>query len=94
MKDPKFRHYIKINVPTTEEEYVRGNGEGMWALTDDSGKRAYDEDAESGEYEVIIDNDSFFWEGLEHGQLMPVEMRGVHRPIVPYNWLFAIFGKC
>lgn len=90
----KKEFYIKINVPTTEEEYLSGNGEGMWALADEKTKRAYDEDAASGEYEVILDNNSFFWDGLEHGQLVPIEMRGEARPVVPYNWLFAIFGTC
>lgn len=89
-----MEHFIKINVPESEADYLSGNGEGMWAKADDATKKAYDMDAAEGEYEVVIDNDSFFWDGLEHGQLVPIEMRGENRPVVPYNWLFAMFGNC
>ena len=87
------RYYIKINVPETEEDYLRGNGEGMWALVDEETKKAHDDDnVTGGGYQAELDNDSFYWPGLEHGQIVPIEMRGDKRPVVPYNWVFAIFG--
>ena len=86
--------YIKVNLPESEEDYLIGTGEGCWAIADKAAKRAYDEDADSGEYSVTLDNDSICWEGLIHGTVVPIEMRGDKRPVVPYNWLFARFGKC
>lgn len=87
-----MKNFIKVNVPLTEEDYLHGNGEGMWAIVDDETKKAYDEDVISGTYEATLDNDSLYWAGLEHGQVVPIEMRGEYKPVVPYNWLFAMFG--
>ena len=89
-----MKHYIKVNLPESEEDYLAGYGEGMWAKVDDKTLEAYNSDAVGEGFEAILDNDSFYWDGLEHGQIAPIEMRGDKRPVVPYNWLFAIFGKC
>ena len=85
-------NYIKVNLPESEEDYRRGSGEGVWAVIDDATLEAYNREDFSEGYTAIVDNDSFSWPGLEHGQVAPIEMRGDKRPVVPYNWLFAIFG--
>ena len=76
----------KINLPKTEEDYARGNGEGCYALFDDKESDMYDSDAR-GKGEVILDNDSVYYPKLKHGTKVPVEYRGENRPVVPLSWL-------
>ena len=84
---------IKINLPTTEDESRTGNGEGVFVLVDDDVKRAYDNDEEGTEYRGILDNDSWSYPGLIHGEEIPIEMRGSSRPVVPYKWLLDRYGE-
>lgn len=79
--------HIQANLPTSAEAYERGNGEGVWCLVDMDTKEAYDTDATGGGYSGILDNDSWEWRGLEHGVVVPLEMRGEYRPVVPFEWL-------
>ena len=79
--------YIKVNLPGSKEGYKTGNGEGVWVLVSKQVKAAYDQDAAGGYYFGIIDNDSCYWPGLDHGAAIPFEMRGKNRPVVPYEWL-------
>ena len=81
------RIHRKVNLPNSAEAYERGNGEGVFVLVDAETKRDYDANAEGGEYEGILDNDSWYWRGLDHGEVVPFEMRGEFRPVVPYEWL-------
>lgn len=80
--------YIKVNLPGSQESYTTGNGEGVWVLVSEQVKAAYDRDAEGGYYFGILDNDSCYWPGLNHGAAIPFEMRGKNRPVVPYEWLY------
>ena len=77
---------FKVNIPNTEEEYFKGNGEGCFALFNDEEADMYEMDAR-GKGEVILDNDSLNYPKLKHGTKVPVEYRGENRPVVPYNWL-------
>lgn len=82
-----YVHSIKANLPSTEAEYVEGNGEGCFFLIDDKAKKAYDTDEEGTVYEGILDNDSMYYPGLLHGTKVPLEMRGELRPVVPISFL-------
>ena len=77
--------YIKVNFPLTEEDYINGNGEGMWVLVDHDTKKAHDEDAIGGRYYGILGNDSLSYPGLEAGTVFPFEMRGENRPVADYH---------
>lgn len=77
---------FKVNLPDTEEEYAKGNGEGCFALFDDKEADLYEMDA-NGTGEVILDNDSIYYPKLKHGTKVPIEYRGNNRPVVPYSWL-------
>ena len=77
--------YIKVNFPLTEEDYISGNGEGMWVLVDHDTKKAHDEDAVGGRYYGILDNDSLYYPGLESGTVFPVELRGQYRPVADFH---------
>ena len=80
---------IKINLPQTEEDYLAGNGEGVWMLVDSETKKAYDEDAKGGRYVGILDNDSLYFPNLVHGKLIPFEMRGQDRPVAIFPEFFS-----
>ena len=84
MKEPNF---IKVNLPPTMEDYERGSGEGCFFIVDDRTKAAHDLDATGGEFFGILDNNSLYYKGLEHGERLPIEMRGKQRPIVPIEAL-------
>lgn len=83
----KCTEYIKVNLPDSKDSYTTGNGEGVWVLVSKQVKAAYDQDAEGGYCFGILDNDSCYWPGLNHGAAIPFEMRGKNRPVVPYEWL-------
>lgn len=85
--------HIKVNLPDSEEKYAHGVGEGVWCMVDEETKRAHDENETGGGHYAILDNDSLYWHGLEHGERMPIELRGEFRPVVPYSWLLAHFEK-
>ena len=83
----KCTEYIKVNLPASSEAYESGNGEGVWVLVDPRTKKAYDSDATGGVYFGILDNDSVYYPGLNHGEPIPFEMRGDKRPVTPIAWL-------
>lgn len=83
----KRDNYIKVNLPADRESYESGNGEGVWVLVDDATKAAHDADVPSGTFHGTLDNDSWYWPGLSHGDEIIFEMRGENRPVVPFDWL-------
>ena len=85
--------HIKVNLPSNEESYKLGNGEGCWVLVEENVKRAHDTDEKGTNYVGILDNDSFYYPGLYAGKEIPIEMRGTYRPVVPYSWLLKNYGE-
>lgn len=81
--------HIKANLPANAADYETGNGEGVFILVDAATKEAHDSDATGAGYTGILDNDSFYYKGLLHGVIVPLEMRGVNRPVVPFEWLIT-----
>ena len=80
-------NYIKANLPATEEDYKQGYGEGVFIIVTPEIKEAYNNDESGTTYNGILDNDSIYYIGLEHGEQIPFEMRGELRPVVPFTWL-------
>lgn len=72
--------HIKVNLPGSKADESTGNGEGVWVLVNKPVKEDYDADARGGFYFGILDNDSCYWPGLNHGAVIPFEMRGDKRP--------------
>ncbi|RKI66759.1 hypothetical protein D7V91_11700 [bacterium 1xD42-67] len=89
MDKSQMTEYIKINFPLNETDYLMGNGEGMWLKVDPTTKAAYDADASGGHYVGILDNDSVYFPGLNHGECIPFEMRGVYRPVADFPGLLS-----
>ena len=84
MDKEHMTEHIKVNLPLTEQDYLAGNGEGVWVLVDPKTKRAHDEDATGGGYVGILDNDSCYYPGLNAGELIPFELRGIFRPVANF----------
>jgi len=82
-------NHIKVNFPDSQEAYECGSGEGMFVIVDDETKAAHDADVSGGTWRGTLDNDSWYWKGLEHGATVTFEMRGDKRPVVPFEWLAA-----
>lgn len=79
--------YIKVNIPLTEENYLSGNGEGVWVEVDEATREAYDKDATGAGYKGILANDSLYYPGLGCGDVVEFEMRGECRPVVSLAFL-------
>lgn len=90
-----MENFIQVNLPPTEQDYLSGSGEGCWFIVDDETKAAYDRNEQStGKlYEGTLDNDSIYYPTLNHGERLPIEMRGDKRPVVPYSYLLQHYGK-
>lgn len=84
MDTSKMDRPIMVNFPLTAEDFASGNGEGVWVKVDAETKAVYDADASGGQYVGVLDNDSFYYPGLNHGALIPFEMRGEYRPVADF----------
>ncbi len=89
--EARFKHSVKVILPTSPQSYDDGIGEGIWAIVDDRAKTAYDLDATAAGFDCVLDNASCYWIGLYPGEVMPLEMRGDKRPVVPFDWLSERF---
>lgn len=78
------KKYIQVNLPLTEQEYLSGNGEGVWLEVDEETRKAYDAGTIGGGYSGILSNDSLYYPGLKCGTIIPFEMRGEFRPVADY----------
>lgn len=85
MDKSKMTEYIKVNFPLTAEDFATGNGEGMWVLVDKETKEAHDKDVSGGEWVGILDNDSVYFPGLNHGEVVRFEMRRWKRPVAIFD---------
>lgn len=83
------KKYVKVNIPLTEQDYISGNGEGVWVEVDEATRRAYDEDVAGKGFSGILSNDSLYYPGLMCGEEIPFEMRGTNRPVVDYYEFLA-----
>ncbi len=77
--------YIKVNLPRTHEDFVRGNGEGIWVEVDYDTKRAHDNDHTGGLFVGVLANDSLYYPTLSCGTPLPFTMRGCNRPVADFN---------
>jgi|GEM_PF-4032941 len=83
----KYGH-IKVNLPSTLNDYHNGNGEGMFAVvTNPEDKAKYDADCTSGLFIAILDNDSIYYPHLNAGTPVVCEYRGKNRPTACWNLL-------
>lgn len=89
----KEENYIKVNLPSTQEDYESGRGEGCWFTVTDEVYKDYENDRTSGNFVGTLENDSFYYQGLMCGKECPIEFRGKNRPVVPLKWLNENYGQ-
>ena len=85
---------IKVNLPEDESTYLSGNGEGVFAEISAEDYEKYAADCYLEVFDATIANDSIYYPGLVCGMKIPIETRGKHRPVVPYEWLAEHYGEC
>lgn len=76
---------LRAFIPLTEKEYKKGYGEGCYFIVSAEVKAAYDKEETGTTYKGILDTDSMHYPELKQGQELPLEMRGIDSPIVPYK---------
>lgn len=86
------RKLFKVNLPQTFDDYLSGNGEGMWACCSEKDQAKIDEDVAEGIIFVKLLNDSIYYPELEYGTIIPVELRGECRPVAIWDELDAKYS--
>lgn len=90
VKDELF----KINLPFTETEYESGNGEGVWAITDNASLEIINDIKSINDFVLVrILNDSIYYNDLKFGDYIIVETRGEKRPVANYEILNSNYNK-
>lgn len=87
ISDPQRK--IKINLPYSRETYKTANGEGVWCyIISPEDMETYLDDTKAGRLiNGVLLNDSLYFPELKHKSLVPVELRGAKRPVVPLEFL-------
>jgi len=93
MDKASMTEYIKVNLPPSEADYLRGNGEGVWVLVDSATKTDYNQDVSGKGYVGILDNDSLYYPELKAGDLLLFEMRGGYRPVAAFYEFLSQLAK-
>lgn len=83
----KAVHDIKVNIPTSEENFKSGFGEGVWVLVEPEVHEKYNSDVKGEVCWGILDNNSCYYKGLDAGTEIPFELRGDLRPVVLLDFL-------
>ena len=91
MTDPK--KFIRVNLPLTEQDYLSGNGEGVWVKVDESTRAAYDANLTGPGYCGVLDNDSLYYPRLACGAPIPFELRGQLRPVADFPGFLCFLPK-
>ena len=84
---PSNKDYIKVNLPSSEKDYISGNGEGVWVKVEKGVWLMHDNDSDGAICEGILDNDSWYFPWLKAGTKIKFETRGEYRPVVPWTWI-------
>ena len=75
-------HYIKVNLPSTQEDFINGNGECCFVLVDDETFKAWEDDNNTGgTYLGTLDNDSLYYPSMKAGDEIKFELRGENIPV-------------
>jgi hypothetical protein len=84
---------FKLNLPSSRENFESGNGEGVWACTDNPTLERLNKDGTGGIYFARVLNDSVYYPTLKCDTIVAMEMRGDKRPVALYDELIEKFGK-
>lgn len=84
---------FKVNLPSCAEDYLNGNGEGVWCCIHPQISEDELNNSEGTILFVKILNDSLYYDGLKYGDLIPVVPREGNRPVALLDELVAKYGK-
>lgn len=84
---------FKVNLPSCAEDYLNGNGEGVWCCIHPDLSEDDISNSDGVIFFVKILNDSLYYKDLNFGALIPVESRGNNRPVALLDELVAKYGK-
>ena len=90
----KIEDMFRVNLPSTQKEYENGSGEYVWACTDEDTLKAYREHTQDGIYFVKILSASSYYPSLKSETIIPIEMRGINRPVALYKELIDKYKEC
>lgn len=80
--------YFKLNLPNTVDEFISGNGEGIWVYPlADADKTIYDNAIKGETFDCIAMNDCLTYP-IRCGSIIKGRITGSDtRPIIDYDWL-------
>ena len=78
---------IRVIVPESAEECARGDGEAVSACVCAAAKADCEAGARGRIYDAFLEKSPRGWPDLFAGALVPIELRGEGRPVVPFEWL-------
>lgn len=78
---------IKVNLPRKYDDFVSGNGEGVWVEVDCSVLDSYNQNLFGGSYKGQLQNDSVYYPSLKCGSTIKFELRGEGRPVADIQYL-------
>ena len=75
----------KVNLPSNKENYLSGNGEGLWCYLSKEDIVKYDNDEKVGDFEAYICNDPEYYNEVNFGDKLVAEFRGKNRPVFKFS---------
>jgi hypothetical protein len=84
---------FKVNLPSTEADVENGNGEGVWACTDEQSRLKWESETCNEIIFVRILNDSIYYPTLKCDTIIPVRLCQDMRPVALLDELIAQNGK-
>lgn len=92
---PGEERVIGVNLPNSQKFYENGNGEGMYAyiISDDDFNNFLDNSKKGMLIKGFLLNNSLYYPGLKWGLIVPIELRGSKKPVVPLEFLQQAFKE-
>lgn len=86
---------FKVNLPSSDENFITGNGEGIWACaTNESDYEKATSDNSKGELIIVkILNEPIYYDKLHIFDYVVAETRGENRAVAIYSELTSKYGK-
>ena len=92
----KINHKLfKVNLPSNEDCFKSGNGEGVWAITTDENHKKFANNINSKNEKFLVRllNEPIYYDSLHWGDYVLVESRGSLRPTAIYSELVEKYGE-
>jgi hypothetical protein len=91
--DNVIERLIRINIPNSQWSEDEGFGEGMWVIVGNDTLTEWRKEASSGVHFASTYLNSFYFQKLKEGSVIPIKMKGGERPVAIYKELVDKFGE-